>query len=266
MENNYQDLLTYIEVETGFRCTNYKERPLKRRLMVRLRALNIENYEKYLLFLKQHPEELKTLLDVLTINLSYFFRNPETFDFIKQRVIPILKQESGSLIFWSAGCAKGEEPYSLAIMAGEAGLLERTTIYATDIDSVALDRAQQGRFQNLSFQFLDAHLKDEYFIPDKNCFVIKEKIRQHVIFRKHDIFEKFPFGYCNLIMCRNVLIYLDRNAQSVIINNFYEQLKEKGFLVLGKVELLIGILSIKRFNVISRNEHVYQKGHYAESS
>ncbi len=228
--------------------------------MVRLRALGIEDYEKYLIFMKRHPEEIRSLLDVLTINLSYFFRNPETFDYIGQKIIPVIKQTSGSLAFWSAGCANGEEPYSLAIMAAETGILDRVTVYATDIDNFALDRAEQGRFQHLSFQFVKPYLKDRYFTPDKGDFVIKDKIRQRVVFRKHDLFEKSPFGRCDLIMCRNVLIYLDRNAQSTIIDNFHEQLKDKGFLVLGKVELLIGIPAIKRFDTISRSEHVYQRG------
>ncbi len=258
MESNYQELLKFIETETGFRCSNYKERPLKRRLMVRLRALGIDSYDGYLSLIKKHPEELKILLDVLTINLSYFYRNPETFDFIKQKIIPEL-QQSNSLIFWSAGCANGEEPYSLAIMAAESGLLKQTTIYATDVDTSALNKAQQGKFQSQSFQYLNPILKNKYFKQNKNDYFINDEIKPHVFFKKHDIFEKFPFGYCDLIMCRNVLIYLDRNAQSVIINNFNEQLKEKGFLVLGKVELLIGIPAIKQFDVVSRSEHIYQK-------
>ena len=259
MENSYHNLINYIEKQTTFRCQNYKEKPLKRRIRVRMRALGLADFSSYLDYLEEHPDEFDRLLDTLTINLSYIFRNPETFEYIKNDIFPLLDKQKDKFIFWSAGCAHGEEPYSLAIIAAESNLLSKVTIYATDIDTRALETAEKGIYPVITFQYAPQNIVAKYFEKTEEGFSIKRNIKQRVQFSNLDLFEIPPFRECDLIMCRNVLIYLDRSAQSLILKNFYDQLKPGGYLIIGKVELLIGIPEVKLFEVVSRAEHVYRK-------
>jgi chemotaxis protein methyltransferase CheR len=259
VENSFKNLINYIEKKTAFRCQCYKEKPLKRRIRVRMRALDIKYFTDYELYLRKNEDELVKLVDTITINLSYFFRNLETFIFLKDYIFPEMKKRKDKFVFWSAGCAQGEEPYTLAIIAAESKMLEHVTIYATDIDKKVLDIAQQGVYSDIAFQYAPDILKKRYFTRVDNGFSINKNVKKRVRFFKADLFTDPPFGSCDLIMCRNVMIYLGREAQSTVLRNFYEHLAQYGYLVIGKVELLIGIPEIDLFKTISRVEHVYQK-------
>ncbi len=259
MTNNFQDLLRYIETKTTYKCSRYKEKPLKRRIAVRMRSLHLPDFHQYHDYVKKNPSELKKLLDTLTINLSYFFRNPETFAYVKDSIFPIFRKKRGTLRFWSAGCAHGEEPYSLAIIAAESSLLRRVKIYGTDIDNHTLKEAIQGIYSPVGLQYTPTRIVTHYFRRTEKGYQVKEEIRKRVHFLKLDLFETSPFEPCDLIMCRNVLIYIDRNSQSTILKKLYGQLKSGGFLIIGKVELLIGIPEAKLFEAVSRDEHVYRK-------
>lgn len=259
MESSFRSLIEYIQQQSSFRCQYYKEKPLSRRLRVRMRALHLERYEQYLQYLINNPAEMDILLETLTINLSYFFRNPETFDYIRDTLFSEFKKQDEQLVVWSAGCAHGEEPYTLAITAAQSGTLEQMTVYGTDIDRKALSMAEQGLYDTFAFEYTPEHILNVYFKNENGTYRIVPKIRDHVRFFNVDLFDKPPFGKCDLIMCRNVLIYLDRAAQSTILRNFYEQLRVDGYLIIGKVELLIGIPEVKLFEVVNRAEHVYKK-------
>lgn len=259
MENSFYNLIQYIEAKTAFRCQSYKEKPLKRRFRVRMRALGLTDFSAYLEYLKREPQEVKRLLNILTINLSFFFRNPETFAFLEQHQFVEFKKEKGALVFWSAGCANGEEPYSLAILAAETSLLERVTVYGTDIDEHTVTHARAGMYPPSTFQYTPNSIVEKYFTKRDEGYRINDDIRARVRFLHLDLFEKASFGRCDLIMCRNVFIYLNRSAQSKAIRNFSERLKPHGYLVIGKVELLIGIPELKVFEVVSRTEHIYRK-------
>ncbi len=259
MENSFQNLIRYIEKQTAFKCQQYKEKPLKRRVMVRMRALGFEDFFHYHNYLKNNPAEFEKLLDTLTINLSYFFRNPETFDYLKKNIFPTFKKKNNTVTIWSAGCARGEEPYSLAITAAESTLLNKVRIYGTDIDENALARAEKGVYSSVAFQYTPEHIKAHYFEQSAQGYLISNTLRRRVEFSNLDVFEIASFAPCDLIVCRNVLIYLDRNAQSIIVRNFHNQLKTGGYMVIGKVELLIGLPEAKLFEVVSHSEHVYRK-------
>jgi len=258
VESSFQHLINYIEQKTAFKCQGYKEKPLKRRIGVRMRALGLSDFSQYYTYLQNNPTELAKLVDVLTINLSYFFRNPETFDYLKNTVFTEFEKRS-VVIFWSAGCAHGEEPYSLAIVAAETGLLNKVKIYGTDIDDNALEKAEAGVYSRGAFQYMPGTILNKYFDRAGSGFKIKERLRSRVQFLSSDLFESPSFGPCDLIMCRNVLIYLGRKAQSIVLSNFYNKLKTDGYLMIGKVELLLGIPEAKLFEMINRAEHVYKK-------
>lgn len=259
MENKFHSLLDYIQQKSSFHCQYYKEKPLTRRIRVRMRALHLDEYGDYLRYLIDHPEEMEVLLETLTINLSYFFRNPETFNYVRDTLFAAMKETHQHIAVWSAGCAHGEEPYSLAISAAQSALLERMTLYGTDIDHKALAIAEQGVYDVVAFQYTPRHILDTYFEKHGAKYRIVPSIKERITFCYADLFDKPPFGKCDLIMCRNVLIYLDRTAQSAVLRNFHEQLHPNGYLVIGKVELLIGIPEVKLFEVVNRAEHVFKK-------
>ena len=258
MENSFYNLIHYIEAQTAFKCQLYKERPLKRRLRVRMRALGLKDFSAYLEYLKHDARELERLLSILTINLSFFFRNPETFEYLQQHQFVDFRKHTEPLVFWSAGCAHGEEAYSLAIAAAECSLLDRVTVYGTDIDATTLDAAQKGVYPASAFEYTPDKIVTKYFKKSESGYVINDRIRAHVHFLHLDLFDKASFEHCDLIMCRNVLIYLNRTAQSTVIRNFYSHLKPAGYLVIGKVELLIGIPEVALFEIVSRAEHIYR--------
>ena len=258
MEESFYELVEFVENRTSFHLHNYKERPLARRLKVRMRILGLDDYRAYLKFLQDNPKELELLREVLTINLSYFFRNPETFDYLKKELLNEFKNKK-DVTFWSAGCAQGEEAYSLAILAAEAGILNQVKIFGSDIDDDVLDKAKTGYYPVSAFQYVPPDILKKYFTPEKTGYSINEPIKSSVKFLHLDLFETPFFGLCDLIMCRNVLIYLDRSGQSMVLGNFYNQMKSEGYLVIGKVELLLGIPEARFFTVVNRAEHVYKK-------
>ncbi len=251
-------MLKFIEEKTGFKCHSYKERPLTRRIRVRMRALGLSEFSEYHDYLSRNPDEFKKLLETITINLSYFFRNFETFEYLKKDIFPELIGNE-KITLWSAGCAQGEEAYSLAIIAAETGILERSAIYGTDIDDDALKKAEQGLYPEIVFQYTPPVLIQKYFVKSNGNYRIKDNIKSYVRFFHHDLFVNFPFGPCDLIMCRNVLIYMSRDAQSELVRRFYEVLKPNGYLVIGKVELLLGIPEAKLFDIVNRTERIYKK-------
>ncbi|MEO0205427.1 MAG: protein-glutamate O-methyltransferase CheR [candidate division WOR-3 bacterium] len=258
MEYSFQNLIKLVEEKTGFKCGSYKEKPLTRRIRVRMRALGLTDFSQYYDYLTNNPEEFTKLLDTLTIKLSYFFRNSETFEYLKDEIMPRLARNE-QIKIWSAGCAQGEEPYSLAIIAAESNLLEKLTVYATDIDEHALTKAREGIYPSVVFQYTPKPYIEKYFIKCPDGYQIKDNLKSVIQFSHLDLFDDFPFGKCNLIMCRNVLIYMDRRAQSTLVRKFYETLKAGGYLVIGKVELLLGIPEAKLFEIVNRSERVYQR-------
>jgi chemotaxis methyl-accepting protein methylase len=223
-----------------------------------MRALGIDDFARYYDYLTNNPQEFTKLLDTLTIKLSYFFRNSETFDYLKSDIMPRF-EKNDQVVIWSAGCAQGEEPYSLAIIATESGLSKKVIIYATDIDDHALEKARAGIYPTVVFQYTPQSYIDKYFVKHKDGYQIGESLKSSIKFVHLDLFDRFPYGLCDLIMCRNVLIYMDRAAQSTVVRRFYDTLKPGGYLVIGKVELLLGIPEAKIFEIVNRSERVYRK-------
>ena len=203
----------------------------------------------YLKLVRQDPAERTRLVSHLTIHVSQFFRNPSTFQTIEDEVLPAIvarKQATGgrSLRLWSVGCACGEEAYTLAILLLEMGaaVVQRysTTIYATDIDPISLRRAKEGHYSPTSLASVPARCRRRYFIQERDRFRIAPEARRLVFFKGHNIVDPLPFGRIDLMVCRNVLIYMTEALQQRVLQALAEALNPGGFLVLGKVEGLSG--------------------------
>lgn len=256
-----------ISGNTGFNCEHYKEAHFRRRINVRVRATNSESYGAYLKLLKKNPQEYEFLVDTLTVNVSEFFRNPETFRIIEKEVIPaIVKYRSESLIrsirIWSAGCAAGEEAYSLAILLHRTLKTDfnkyRIKIIGTDIDAQSLEKARKGVYSESSLKNLDLSTKERYFLKQGDTYQVINELKSVTQFKRHDLISDPIIDRFDLIVCRNVIIYFKKEIQEQLQLNFYKALEKGGFFIIGKSETLLGTAS-NLFRPYNTRERLYIK-------
>ena len=262
----FAELTRKISRERGFGCASYKEKCLRRRIAVRMRARGVHTYDAYARLLDVDAAEYERLLDALTINVTKLFRNWETYDGIARRVIPELwARPDASIRVWSAGCSSGEEPYSLAILfhrhvtaLGETSRLSRVHIVGSDIDRASLDRAERAAFDDAAFADTPPELRAAYF-SSTPPFTLVPDVRALVAFETRDLLrEASPPGGMDLITCRNVLIYFDRATQESLFDKFHRALRPGGYLVLGKVETLLGEAR-SRFAPVDARERIFRR-------
>lgn len=246
-------ILNLLRDQRGFDFNGYRPSMLERRIQKRIYSTNCQNINDYFDYLLSHSDELDNLIDVFTINVSRFFRNSLNFEYITKVIIPELfqsktEQKNHSLRVWSAGCAFGEEPYSVAIIIKEFLRKENITfkpnIFATDIDKKALNRASEGYYNFESIKKVKYGILEKYFTQEDNQFKIDTEIKKMVKFSFYDLLDKNSsvppesiYGSFDLVMCRNVLIYFDQNYQNTIFNKLYKSLNLNGYLMLGEAEI-----------------------------
>jgi chemotaxis protein methyltransferase CheR len=259
-------LTTKIANDRGFGCASYKDKCLRRRIAVRMRARNVHTYADYARVLDSDQAEYDKLLDALTINVTKLFRNWETYTVLREKIVPALwALPDPVLTVWSAGCSSGEEPYSLATLfhdhadrLGAASVAERRVqVLGSDIDARSLEAAERGTFEESDFSETPAELRRRYFAPEAPFTVVPE-VRRMVRFERRDLLaEGAPPGKFHLICCRNVLIYFDRETQERLFQTFRDALAPNGFLVLGKVETLLGAARL-RFAAVDGRERIFR--------
>jgi chemotaxis methyl-accepting protein methylase len=266
-DKNFHDLLGKIHDEHGVDLTEYRSKCLGRRIYSRLRATQIDSIAEYINYLDENPAEYKNLMDAVTINVTEFFRNAEVFHAIEKKVLPELiarKKEEGKRILrlWSAGCASGEEAYTMGIILYE--FLGETIndfivkVYGTDIDKNVLAMAVVGRYEAAALKEAPPKIVSKYFYQDQGKYVIADKVRLITKFMHHDLVKSEPLKHIDLILCRNVVIYFSRDLSSRIYAGFYQALNAKGYLILGKVEALWGE-GTRYFKAVDSRERIYQK-------
>jgi len=267
LDREFEELTRKISRERGFACASYKEKCLRRRIAVRMRARGVLTYADYARVLDNDAAEYDRLLDALTINVTKLFRNWSMFHILAELVVPTLwNTDARAIHVWSAGCSSGEEPYSLAVLfhryaADQRQLFrfDRVHVLGTDIDRASLTAAERGQFPESGFDETPADLRERYFTAAPP-FTIASAIKQHVRFERRDLLEEFPRapGGFQLIACRNVLIYFDRETQERLLQRFHEVLAPEGVLVLGKVETLLGPVR-SRFAAIDARERIFRR-------
>ena len=260
----FDALTEKISRERGFGCASYKEKCLRRRIAVRMRATGSHTYAQYADVLDRDTREYERLLDALTINVTKLFRNWETYEAIGRTVVPILwNRPENEILVWSAGCSSGEEPYSLAILfhrhaesVGELSRLSRVRVIGTDIDRESLVTAERGLYPETAFADTPPALRSRYF-SDSWPARVDPAIRALVTFERRDLLnESPPASAFHLIACRNVIIYFDRVTQERLFESFAERLTPGGHLVLGKVETLLGTART-RFGSVKGRERIF---------
>lgn len=262
----FRALMDKITRERGFQCSSYKDKCLRRRIAVRLRARELSSCAEYSRILDADEREYDRLMRSLTVNVTKFFRNWETYSAIDQKVIPHLMGRSEREIHvWSAGCSSGEEPYSLAILmhrhaaAHEAGRLDAISIVGTDIDTDCLAEAEAAVYKDSALGDTPADLRRDYFSREEGLNTVVPPARQLVKFEVNDLLHfKPPLANADLIVCRNVIIYFERAAQDALLAQFHRALAPGGFLVLGKVETLLGD-SRNLFSPVNARERIFRK-------
>lgn len=262
----FAELTAKIFRDRGFGCASYKDKCLRRRIAVRMRARGVHTYRDYARVLDLDQDEYDKLLDALTINVTKLFRNWETYDAMATKVVPTLwERPTPTIRVWSAGCSSGEEPYSLAALfhrhAERLGqipqLNQRLSVLGSDIDARSLAAAERGVFEEADFSDTPRELRARYFSPVIPYTIVPE-VKRLVRFERRDLLaEGPPPGPHQLIVCRNVLIYFDRETQERLFEKFHSALAPDGFLVLGKVETLLGSART-RFTAVDGRERIFR--------
>jgi two-component system, chemotaxis family, CheB/CheR fusion protein len=240
----FDALLDYLRRTRGFEFAAYKRGSIIRRVEKRMHDAGVGSFADYTDYLEVHPEEFPRLFDAILINVTEFFRDEETWDYMRDVVLPPLTAPAETpLRVWSAGCASGEEPYSMAMLLAEAlgreQFQNRVKIYATDVDDAALNEARAGTYTGKQIDHVPARLRERYFAAEGECFVFDKELRRSVIFGRHDLVQDAPISRVNVLMCRNTLMYFNTEAQSRILARFHFGLADSGVLFLGKAEMLL---------------------------
>ena len=242
---------------------------LEKRLSRRVRKLHLSSFRDYfrhLLYDRNRKEELTSIIDILTVNETYFFREKNQLKTFSEEVLPELqetKKDTKRLRIWSAGCSTGEEPYTIAMLVLEKGSFHDWTIeiLGSDINQRVLQVARRGIYRKNSFRTTEEHFLDKYFVEQNGFFRISDNAKQQVNFNLLNLLDPYKVqlvGKMDVIFCRNVLIYFDLMSRKKVVDIFSERLTEGGYLLLGHAESLISIstaFQLKHF----QHDMLYQK-------
>jgi two-component system CheB/CheR fusion protein len=238
-------LLEYLRASRGFDFTGYRRTGLSRRIDRRMQAVGLQTYAEYQDYLEVDPDEFSELFNTILINLTGFFRDEAPWDYLRQQILPELAADRPSrpIRLWSAGCASGQEAYSLLMLMAETigveQTLERVKVYATDVDEQALEQARQARYSAREAGGVPPAMLERYFEQANGGFVFDPDLRRSVIFGRHDLTRDAPISRIDLLACRNTLMYLNAETQSQVLDRLHFGLRDGGVLLLGKAEMLL---------------------------
>jgi chemotaxis protein methyltransferase CheR len=259
-------LLDAIFYKYHYDFRGYATASLKRRLTTALGRFGCATLSQLQDRVLHDPLVFPDLLGFLTVQVSEMFRDPAYFRALREKVVPLLRTYP-SLKVWVAGCSNGEEVYSLAILLREEGLLERTLIYATDINAHALQKAEAGVYEiDRIAAFTENHRKSgargslsDYYTAAYGHAVFDKSLKKHIVFSDHSLATDSVFAEVHLVSCRNVLIYFDRELQDRAVGLFSEALCRRGFLGLGSKESLRFSSHAHEFEDFELQDRIYQK-------
>lgn len=260
----FEALLEHLTRYRGIDFSGYKQPSLIRRVVSRMRVAGVGDCVEYLAYLDEHPAEYTTLFDSILINVTGFFRDDAAWGYVRETLLPTLlaiKPVEEPVRVWSAGCASGEEVYTLAMLFAEAVGLEafchRVKIYATDVDEEALTQARQGAYNDEDLESVPASLRTRYFETAGSRHVFRPDLRGVIVFGRQDVLRDAPISRVDLLVCRNTLMYFDSEAQGRILARFRMALVEAGYLFLGKAELIPAHTHV--FHPINLKHHIFQR-------
>lgn len=242
----FEALLNYLKRTRGFDFTGYKRPSLMRLTKKRMQLVGAESFTDYLDYLEANPLEFNYLFDALLLNVTTFFRDLPAWNYLAQEVIPQIlemKPDNELIRVWTAGCASGEEAYTIAIILaeilGEEAFRSRVKIYATDLDEDAVSYGRLASYTARQLGNLPQPLRDKYFDSTRNAYTFRADLRRCVIFGRNNLVQDAPIGHLDLLICRNTLMYFNTETQARVLARFHFALKDRGFLFVGKAEMLL---------------------------
>ena len=260
---DWRDILTLVRLRTGHDFANYKPATLRRRVERRMNIRGLATLAEYARLLRDHPDEPKALMKDLLISVTTFFRDRDAWTALEQRVIPQLFTRKGAadqIRVWSAGCATGEEAYSLAMLLAERadGAFDgpAVEVFGTDLDADAIARAREGLYTEADVADIAPQRLQRFFHREPGGFRVRREVREMVLFAHHNLIRDPPFSHLDLIACRNVLIYLTRPIQERVLETFHFALDARGYLFLGQAET--ADVDGDRFAALDRAQHLFE--------
>lgn len=254
----FEEFVRALQTVTGYDLSIYKQRQITRILATLMSRAGVGRYEDYLEILRSSSEVLQDFKNRITINVSEFFRDARLFDDLRDNVLPLLPGEGQFCWVWSAGCATGEEPYSLALMLhhlfkGKGDF----HIMATDIDQAAIEEARQGIYHRNQLKNVPPAMLETYFTRQQDgTHIVREEIKKRVTFKLHNLIHFFAYKGFDLVLCRNVVIYFTDEAKEQLYLNLNKALRDGGVLFLGATEQMLNyrVLGFKKLGI-----YFYQK-------
>lgn len=255
---DYNEFKSNFHLKTGLDLNSYKDRQMERRIRQMIQREKRGGFRDFFILLNEDPSAMHSFLSYLTINTSGFFRDAAVYDNLKNIVFPQLLSGFDRLRIWSAGCASGEEPYTLAIILNHMSVLQKCRVLSSDIDEKALEKARAGCYSRRQMENVPPPVVRNCFIREGENFFILDKFKKAVTFYRVNLLESIPetFQNVHLILCRNVFIYLKAEAQEKIINGFCRCLQPGGFFIIGCAEY---IGNPSGFGLERKYPSVYQK-------
>ena len=243
---DFAALLEFIRARRGFDFAGYKRPSLLRRISKRMQAIGVDGFDPYREYLDSHPDEFAALFDTVLINVTSFFRDPDTWEYVAQEIVPRIvfdKVAVEPIRVWSTGCATGEEAYTIGIILaeqlGEGEFRKRVKIYATDVDDDALALGRLASYSSKQLEAMPPALREKYFEANGGGLAFRKDLRRSFIFGRNDLVQDPPIGRIDLLVSRNTLMYFTPETQGKVLSNFYFALNDDGYLVLGKSEVLL---------------------------
>jgi two-component system CheB/CheR fusion protein len=263
-DGDFESVLTYLKESRGFDFTGYKRTSLMRRVQRRMSQVGAENFADYIDQLQVNADEFVALFNTILINVTGFFRDPDAWEYLRDQVIPALLAERSPeepIRVWSAGCAAGQEAYSLAIAFAEAigvdAFRQRVKIYATDVDEEALAQARQATYTPAELEGIPEGKLEEYFEQYGSRYSFRKDLRRSVIFGRNDLVQDAPISRIDLLVCRNTLMYFNADTQTKTLERFHFALAPRGMMFLGKAEMLLSHSRI--FEPLDLKRRVFRK-------
>jgi two-component system, chemotaxis family, CheB/CheR fusion protein len=263
-DDSFEALLRYMRDSRGFDFTGYKRTTLIRRVRHRMTQVGHENFDEYLDVLQASSEEFSALFNTILINVTAFFRDPDAWEYIAVDVIPRLLAErapDNPIRVWSAGCAAGQEAYTLAMLLAETlgadSFRRRVKIYATDIDEEALTEARAASYDAKAIESVPTDLLDKYFEQLNGRYIFHKDLRRAVIFGRNDLVKDAPISRVDLLVCRNTLMYMNPETQRNVLGRLHFALNAQGTLFLGHAEMLLS--HGDRFMPLNLKQRIFRK-------
>lgn len=235
-DQDFQHFISRIKRKTDIDLSQYKEAQMKRRLTTLRMKHGFSTFVQYGEALETNKTLMNEFLDRMTINVSEFWRNPGRWEVLMNTFLPKLLERNPKPKLWSAACSTGEEPYTLAMILAELGVLDKSILLATDLDNGVLAKAQEGIYLERSLREVPDKCRKSYFTPSEGAFRVSDKLKKAIAFRQQNLlYDKFDSGF-DLIVCRNVMIYFTEEAKSSLYHKFAAALKPGGLLFVGSTE------------------------------